>query len=507
MVKRILKIVYLTVKGVFVVACLYIGSLFFCEQPIPAAWVEDALDGWTPSNFVFHVDSVSFGFRHGFHVRNLRLYDRSKRDPLEIVAGVESISYYPFLRHLIVDGAKYPRLPESYYAPGNSERNARLEVELPELGLFKVTFNHPEILALRPESVVADMEITRSRIEFSRIHLLWPDRDDQLTIDGDCAIDFAAQELAGSIKGLAKQAHFRDFLTALDVPVAKPYFEGFTEVPGAVPSGCSWRVDLVNNDFDLDLDLRPAMGRYNGVAMKQARGSVHLRNRIRGESLNYRQTIGPIYAVTAGGRSLFGSVVVEGTNGLNTVEIEAMSTMPIADLLRIGGFTGDYVGNDVIGDSSCRLTFRFPRAMTNNYEVLNGSGHISVSNGQLMRMKGFAGLLEMLAEKVPGFSMITDSTQASCDFVIENGVLKSDNIYIEGSFFSIKMWGEFDARANKMDFTVRVQFSKKDSMVGKVLHPLIWPFTKLLLEFRLTGSPGQPEWDYLSVLDRVIGGS
>ena len=51
---------------------------------------------------------------------------------------------------------------------------------------------------------------------------------------------------------------------------------------------------------------------------------------------------------------------------------------------------------------------------------------------------------------------------------------------------------------------MRVQFAKKDSIAGKLLHPLAWPFTKLLLEFRLTGTPDEPKWTYLSVIDRVL---
>ena len=178
--------------------------------------------------------------------------------------------------------------------------------------------------------------------------------------------------------------------------------------------------------------------------------------------------------------------------------------MPVASLLRIGGFVGEHVGEDVVGSSSCELKFHFPRAMTNNYEVLNGEGHISVVDGQIMRMKGFRGLLALLAEKVPGVSWFTDSTSASCDYVMENGIVKSDNIYIEGSVFSIKMYGAFDAVNEKLDFTARVQFVRKDSFVGKILHPLTWPFTKLLLEFRLTGTPEEPKWEYLSVIDRVV---
>ena len=178
--------------------------------------------------------------------------------------------------------------------------------------------------------------------------------------------------------------------------------------------------------------------------------------------------------------------------------------MPIADVLRIAGFEDEYVDADVTGESTCKLQFRFPRAMTNNYELLNGSGHVEVKNGQLMRMKGFRGLLKEMPSAAPAVSWFTDTTQASCDYTIENGILKTDNVYIEGSLFSIKMYGSLDTTVDKLDFTVRVQFTKKDSIVGKLLHPLTWPFTKLLLEFRLTGSASDPNWKYISVVDRVL---
>ena len=263
-------------------------------------------------------------------------------------------------------------------------------------------------------------------------------------------------------------------------------------------------VNLVNNDLDLHLSLHPTLGRYNNVPMSKADGELYLHVYTRDGWLNYSHQFGPIIAVGPNGEPLEGTVKVSGTNGYNTVAVDAKSALPVADLLEIGGFTGDYVDKDIFRECKCNLVFKFPRSMTNNYEVLNGSGHMEIRNGQIMRMKGFKGLLKLLAEKVPGISNFTDSTQASCDYVIENGVLKTDNIYIEGAVFSIKMYGKFDAPNDKLDFVVRVQFTKRDSFMGKILHPLAWPFTKLLLEFKLTGSPQDPQWHYISVIDRVV---
>ena len=497
----------LVVFCVAVVAlCAFLAYLLVRDVPLPATLVERAFAQVAPRGFSLNVDSLAFGFRRGLTAGNVSMTEASADGHGVFVAGADRIRVDLFARELTIVGARYPRLPASYYAPENHERNGRVEVELPRLPRFTLVLERPNILAVRPERVVADVEVFPNRVAVDRIRLDWPDRDERMRINGWCEVDFARQLVEGAVEGEAKQDHIRPMIDALDIPVALPYIDAFTEVPRSVPSTCAWKVNLVNNDFDLDLGLHPTLGRYKDVAMRHADGNIHLHVYTRGNWLNYTHTFGPIIGVGPNNEPLEGTVSVSGTNGYNTVKVEAKSALPVADLLRIGGFEGDYVGSDVIGRSSCKLQFQFPRSMTNNYEVLNGKGSVSIKDGQIMRMKGFRGLLALLAERVPGVSWFTDSTQASCDYVIENGVLKSDNIYIEGSVFSIKMYGLFDAVNNVMDFTVRVQFSKSDSFAGKILHPLVWPFTKLLLEFKLVGSPEKPEWRYISVIDRVVGG-
>lgn len=491
-------------KWIFIVFCVYVGSLFFREERIPGAAVDFVARHLLPQSLLLHVDSLSFGFRQGVRVRGLRLYCLNQKDALRPVVTAASIEFNPLSRHIRIEELCYPRLPDGYYEEGNSDRNERLEVTFPRLGAFGLTLVRPDILAVRPERVTCVAEVAPRRIDFSRIRLDWPDRDRKIGIDGFCHLDIDRQEVYGEVDGRATQAHIRPLLVVLDIPVALPYMDAFTEVPEPCPARCEWKVDLVRNDLDLLLDLHPTLGKYAAVPMKCADGRIRIRNCTRGNCLNYVTTVGPISAQDVEGRHLDGTVVVTGTNGCNTVDVTATSAQPLADVLKIGGFAGEYVGDDVIGESSCVLQFRFPRAMTNNYEVLNGSGRVEVKGGHLMRMKGFKGLVDAMPSIAPAVTWFSDSTQASCDYVITNGVLKTDNIYIEGTCFSIKMFGRFDAVKNAIDFTARVQFAKKDSVVGKVLHPLTWPFTKLLLEFKLTGSPESPRWSYVSVIDRVL---
>lgn len=490
--------------ALFVLAVVVVAVFCFRRQQIPVGIVDSYLSRSLPSNVVVKAESVEVGVLHGLRVTGLQVYDLSMANATNPVLSAKSVEVDFFARTVAVDGARYPRLPDGYYAPGNQERNGRIECQLPEISCFRLVLTRPDILGIRPSKVTANVETTRDRITVDKILLDWPDADEAMSVDGFCYVDFGRQVVYGEVRGLARQPHIRPLLEALDVPVAFPYFDGFTEVPRSVPSWCGWKVNLTNNDLDLYLQLRPTLGRYNGVRMDSATGKIHLHVYTREDFLNYFQTIGPISAKRGDGKMLEGTVTVEGTNGYNTVKVDAKSTLPIADVLRIAGFEDEYVPEDVIGASKCSLTFRFPRAMTNNYELLNGSGHFEVKDGQLMRMKGFRGLLDAMPSVAPAVSWFTDSTQASCDYVIENGVVKTDNLLIEGTLFSIKMYGKFDAVANELDYTVRVQFTKEGSLASKLIHPLTWPFTKLLLEFRLTGSSKEPKWQYISVIDRVL---
>lgn len=502
--RKFLKILWRTVKWCFIVFFVFIGSLFFRAQRVPESVVDALIERYVPTNLVVHVDSVAVGIRHGVYLRNLRVYDRAKLDRLEPMMSARRVSILPLQAQVEIDELTYLRLPESYYAPGNSERNERADVILPEVPRFSLILNRPNILSVTPEKVVADVFSAGNRLSVERIHLDWPDRDEPMAIDGRCVVDFVQQIVEGEVKGFAKQKHIRPLIVALDVPVALPYMDGFTDVPGKVPAYCGWKVNLVNNDFDLYLDLNPTMGKYNGVAMSKASGKIHLHTYTRGSSLNYKTTVGPVVGVGPNGENLEGSVVIDGLNGTNTVTVSAQSLLPAAQLLRIGGFTGDYVDESVVGNSSCELLFTFPREETMDLAKLTGRGHLTVKDGQIMRLKGLSGLLDLMATHVPGIASFTDSTQASCDYVIEDGCIKSDNIYIEGQVFSIKIYGQHDFVNDRLDFTARVQFTKKDSLVGQVLHPLAWPFTKLLLEFKLTGSSEDPKWSYISVVDRVL---
>lgn len=169
----------------------------------------------------------------------------------------------------------------------------------------------------------------------------------------------------------------------------------------------------------------------------------------------------------------------------------------------IAGFLGmDATDRDGRVDGWCE--FSGPVGVANALEGLCGRGSFTVKDGHIAQLGLFAGLTKMLADTVPGVGYIVNQSDASVDFTVTNGVLRTENLYIEGGLVSLKGWGSYDMARDDIDFTVRVQFLKNESMMGRLVHPVTWPFTKLLLEFKAKGGAKSPEWDYISILDRIL---
>ena len=589
--KKAAKFLIKTVKWVFIVFCVFIGSLFFREQRIPADWVVSAVSSHVPSNIVFKCDSVSFGFRRGARMRGVRLYDRERADPVRVVVSADSVSVDFFLRRVRIVGLKIPRLHDGYYLPGNIERNERLDVEIPDVPSFSLMLVRPDVLGIAPERVVATVRPNPRRIEFDDICVSWPDIDRSMSVNGSACIDFDEQRFRAVVRGEARQSHIRPLLVTLDVPVAVSYMDAFTCVTEPVPVSASWDVNLVNNDFRMHLDLHPTLGRYNGVPMRRVDGELGLSVCTRGTNLNCVTTIGPLSALDPKGRTLDGRLAVVVTNDVTRLEFDAKSGLALKDVLSIAdclndgtldcvscetppevtvsgtlmpdpakqaennihgtvsfargvflespvedvSFSYSYVGDTISFDNislrgkeggrysgkaklhvpafdsdaasfsmafSCRdgSLGEIAEALgsdfggrhgvvnsevevtgpisTNLYPHLNARGRIRVTEGRIAQMKLFMGLTDYLAANVPGVASLVNQSQASVDYTITNGVFASNNILIEGDVFSIKAAGTYDISADKLDFTVRLQLLKNDSFLGKLVHPVMFPFTK-----------------------------
>ena len=612
------------VKWFFIVFFVYILSLFFREEHIPGRWVERFAADHLPTNIVLRCGDVDIGMRR-MVVRGFSLSDLSRRDPTEPLFAARFVTADFFSRRVTVIGARMARLHDAYYEEGPYAEplgDGPIDFRFPWLPKFTLVLERPSILGVKPARVEAQVVSRAGCLDFSSIHLDWPKGERATSIDGSCRIDLVSRRVSGDAKGLATQALIRPLIVALDLPAALEYIDVFTGVTEPVPAGCTWDVNLVDNDFKLGLDLHPTLGFYRGVPMRRADGgiTVHTTFPVRDgvRRMDYTIGIGPLSADDEKGRPLAGSIAVRGTDDAIHLDFDAESSLEKADVLNIIDYLNDGVldclvcedapavkirgtlatdaehqaDNDLYGsvafargslfgirliDASSgfayigeHLTFfdaeargrdggavrgtarlSFPQLdasratfsvdasyrggtlgeladmldvdfgdregeieggigvagpiATNVAERISGSGYVKVTNGRLARMKLFMGLTDLLANEVPGVDKVVNQSEASATFTIENGAVKSRDILIEGALFSISARGEYDYVRDMLDFVVRVEFMRKDSILGKYLiRPVLWPFAKLLLEFKVSGSFDDPKWEYISVLDRIM---
>jgi hypothetical protein len=125
---------------------------------------------------------------------------------------------------------------------------------------------------------------------------------------------------------------------------------------------------------------------------------------------------------------------------------------------------------------------------------LSGEGLLKLDKGLISRMPLFAGFTDHLAKTIPGVSSIVELDKARLPFTVTNGVLRSDDVSINGDVFDINGKGRYDIPADNLDFVVHANINVK-SLLGLILHPLAYPFSKLLLEYQVRGPLAHAEWN------------
>lgn len=502
MVKKALLVLVKTMKWVFIVVCVFVLSLFFREQRLPASWANRMIAHWTPEGLVVHIDSMAFGFLHGFHVRGMKVYRRGSAS-VQSVASAESLSVFPFQRRVIVDGFSYPRLHDSYYSDGHRDRNRPVNVHLPEVESFSLVLHRPRVLSLAPESVVADVSIQGNRLAIERAHLAWKDANEPTVMDGDCLLDFAGQEVRGEVSGMAWQYDAQPFLEALELTSALEYVNALADLPRRVPLKIGWRVNLVNNDLDLDLGFDSDMGKFRDVPLKHVRGNALFRVQTRNDSLICRHKVGPVVMTGTEDERMEFTLSIDSLEGTNTLRCAARGTMALADVFKISELESSTIAPEVKGAVVADFTLRIPWNAAADGSEIDGEGHFEIHGAQIARLKGFTGLLNILADKIPGVAQVTDFTELTCDYTVEDGVFKSDNILVDGAAVVVRMAGTHDFVRNEQDFSADVLISKGDTVAGSTVNKIFMSLPNFLLGVKLTGPAEDPRWTIRASPSRV----
>ena len=341
---KFLNYIYKTVKFLLLVFCVFLASLCFRELRIPADWVEHYADNAIGPNLVLHLGKVSFGFRRGLVLENVRVFNRQAKEPTRAMCSAELVSIDLLTRTVRLVRPVYDRLPDGYYEPGYAYGPRSLEkqdsppwdIQLPDLPPFTLVLERPNGVGAQPEQVVGTVNMDPTRVDLTDIRLRWPRRNGPLmTITGYLGFDLAGKRIYGEIDGAATQALIRPLLEVLDVTSALPYIDAFTEVQGPIPAYYSWDADLETGRTTMVVKVRPTLGRYNGVKMRDADGKITLEFWYKDGGFCFDTTIGPVIANDRQDRALKGMFKVEGRNGVITLVLDAESGIDFTDLLTI----------------------------------------------------------------------------------------------------------------------------------------------------------------------------
>ena len=166
-VKTTLVVAWKALKFAFVVLLVFAFSLFFREQRLPDFLVSRVTDSISTKEFLVRCDSAAFGFRHGFRLAGIRVYDLRRADSLERPVATARAVYVNFFAPSVrVVEAEYARMPDSYYEP-EGPREAEpspLALDVPELPEFRLVLERPSILGVKPERAVATVTAGEGRI-------------------------------------------------------------------------------------------------------------------------------------------------------------------------------------------------------------------------------------------------------------------------------------------------------------------------------------------------------
>jgi len=157
-------------------------------------------------------------------------------------------------------------------------------------------------------------------------------------------------------------------------------------------------------------------------------------------------------------------------------------------------FTGKVTGNVSLAGS----------ASDNVLASLEGSGTATVDESMLARMPLFAGLTDWLARNIPGISSVVNQSSAKLDFTMTNGVAVTKNMMVEGNVFSILLRGTYTLDTDAVDMDVRVNILKEGTVAGWLARVITFPITRALLEFKLSGTATNPEWTYVTFVEKLV---
>ena len=202
-----------------------------------------------------------------------------------------------------------------------------------------------------------------------------------------------------------------------------------------------------------------------------------------GETRGTLQFAGRRIAVDVPAARLFGGSM-RLTANITTGEADARQQMSVAldnvDFETVTRLYFDYEDSKGVLDADYDFTF-----VPGRPKLMRGQGRLLVANGNVFAIPVLGPLSVLLDAVIPGTGYQT-ARKATCDFRVADGVIRTDNLDVEGQGFSMIGKGNLFFVEDRMDFTVRVN---AQGVPGLLLYPV-----SKLFEYVSEGKLSEPKW-------------
>lgn len=142
-------------------------------------------------------------------------------------------------------------------------------------------------------------------------------------------------------------------------------------------------------------------------------------------------------------------------------------------------------------------TDEIPRAKS-----FTGSGRLEIKDGTLFKIPLLLGLSRILSKVINGFGYASQN-DFSADFKINDGVVKSDKLFLQGNLLSIAGPGSYRFADQKISADLKIQLFK-EGILSDALKIILWPIRKLI-EVQLTGTIDNPDWQPKNLPREIFG--
>jgi len=623
---RLIKILGYLIKVLFWIAlllvCLAIALLYILEHGLPRAAVNKISEKLSSDEVIVDIGRINFSLETGLHLHNVKAYP--KRLASESFGTIEDaiikFSLSPCIGNTNrlesitlknVNSPHHPRIILRKLARMNPEKmdQDKPRKPIPVLPPFKLIIEDSQIVGFKAKKASATVTLNDPVVSFNNIILEWPDANRKIQLAGRIDIYLDSEILDGYVSGEAFPENVTGFLQELETRIVLRELALFSEINEPIKVDCGFKVELENNDFDLDINLDIGSCAYRMVPLKYARGNIKaygtnnitlvdiqgLKAASRDGKLegtlyydeNYQSlkvdalstmkhddvttiidilthgelepllcekppvvTANGIVAISTNapvkhnlsGRIKLGTASVFKLNvqaadcayaviddqailseikattpsggtvtGSAVFSIRSQDDLPPTivsqvsfDKIDLSDLAGVFsITNSKIGECSGNLELSGVLG-TNQLHSLNGQGDFKIAKGNLNQLKLFAGLTDYMSRNIPGISSLVNQSECSLKFTIKDGLLATDTFDIGGDVFNINGKGTYDIVKDHIDLTVYVALFRRKSIAGRITRLVTFPFKKMLLEFKVYGTFEDPQWSYVTLLEKII---